>query len=268
MQTVTRRGITSWSPVRVYLRDWAFFSRMWWSVMLGSIIQPLLFLLGVGLGVGELVDSGPEAANVLGDTSYFAFYATALFATSAMFVLSQEAMWGTMDGFQWSNAYVAMIATPLTATDVAFGKALHFAMRALFTGAGVAAVLALFDDTRRLGLLLAPFGSVLTGLAFGLPIAAWTGSRTTDTSFPAILRFGVIPMFLFGGAFYPIEQLPDWLQPVAWLTPLWHGVELCRGLVLGGLSVGNFALHVSVLLGFCIAGLFAMAKTFEARLRA
>lgn len=268
MRNGMQRRLTSWAPVRVYLRDWTFFRRMWWSVMLGSIIQPLLFLLGVGLGIGELVDNGPAAANVLGDTSYFAFYATALFATSAMFVLSQEAMWGTLDGFQWSSAHVAMISTPLTPTDVAIGKALHYAMRALFTGVGVALVLALFDDTRRVGLLLAPFGSVLTGLAFGLPIAAWTGSRTTDASFPAILRFGVIPMFLFGGAFYPITQLPGWLQSVAWITPLWHGVELCRAMVLGGTSPAQMAMHLGVLLAFCSLGLFAMTKTFAARLRA
>ena len=77
-------------PSRVYLRDWIYFKRMWWSVLIGSIVQPLMFLLGVGLGVGELVDRGPEAANVLGDTSYFAFYATALLATTSMFVLHRN----------------------------------------------------------------------------------------------------------------------------------------------------------------------------------
>ena len=79
-------------------------------------------LLGVGLGVGELVDRGPEAANVLGDTSYFAFYATALLATTSMFVLAQESLWPTVDGFTWSNAHQAMISTPLNATDIVFGK--------------------------------------------------------------------------------------------------------------------------------------------------
>ena len=80
-----------------------------------------------------------------------------------------------------------------------------------------------------------PF-AVLTGLAFALPISAWSSTPGTRTSFPAIMRFVIIPMFLFGGAFYPVEQLPDWLQPVAYVTPLWHGVELCRGAVLGTLG--------------------------------
>ena len=74
-------------------------------------------------------------------------------------------------------------------------------------------------------------------------------------------------MFLFGGAFYPIEQLPTWLQPVAWCTPLWHGVELCRGLVLGGLSLGAGLGHFAVLLAFFAAGILAASVTFERRLR-
>ena len=75
-------------------------------------------------------------------------------------------------------------------------------------------------------------------------------------------------MFLFGGAFYPITQLPGWLQSVAWITPLWHGVELCRAMVLGGTSPAQMAMHLGVLLAFCSLGLFAMTKTFAARLRA
>jgi lipooligosaccharide transport system permease protein len=259
--------ISRWGPVRVYLRDWTYFKRMWRSVAVGSIIQPLMFLLGVGLGVGELVDSGPESANLLGDTPYFAFYATALLATTSMFVVAQEALWPTMDGFTWSNAHQAMISTPLNATDIVLGKTIHYAVRAIVTSGGVAAVLALFDDTRSLGLVPAVFVGMLTGLAIALPIAAWTATRTTDSSFPAILRFGIIPMFLFGGAFYPIEQLPGWLQPVAWFTPLWHGIELCRGLVLGGLGAGSAVGHAAVLFAFLGGGLAAARITFDRRLR-
>ena len=260
-------ALTAWGPVRVYQRDWIYFKRTWWSVAVGSIIQPLMFLLGVGLGVGELVDTGPQAGDLLGDTSYFAFYATALLATTSMFVVAQEALWPTMDGFTWSNAHQAMISTPLNATDIVLGKTIHYAVRALVTSGGVAAVLLLFDETRSLGLVPAVFIGVLTGLAFALPIAAWTATRTTDSSFPAILRFGIIPMFLFGGAFYPIEQLPGWLQPVAWFTPLWHGIELCRGLVLGGLAVGPAVGHVAVLLLFVGGGLAVARVTFDRRLR-
>jgi len=80
------------------------------------------------------------------------------------------------------------------------------------------------------------------------------------------MRFGITPMFLFGGAFYPIDQLPDWLQPVAWITPLWHGVELSRGAVLGGLGFSMALVHVGALLVFVVVGLLWANRTFTRRL--
>lgn len=253
--------------LRVVERDLVFFRRIWKAVVLSSVIQPLMFLLGVGLGVGSLVDRGPAAGDVLGDVSYFAFYATAIIATATMFVAGQEALWPTMDGFMWSNAYRAMLSTPIVSRDVVFGQLLRFALRSAITSSGVAVVLLAFDDTRSWGLVLAVPGGVLTGLAFAMPFAAWTATRDSDISFPAILRFIVIPMFLFGGAFYPITQLPAALQPVAWFTPLWHGVELCRGAVLGGLGLLDVALHVGVLGLYIAAGTAACLVTFDRRLR-
>jgi lipooligosaccharide transport system permease protein len=253
--------------VRVFGRDRAFFRRIWRSYAVGSFVQPLLYLLGVGIGVGSLVDDGPAAADLLGDTSYFAFYASALLATTVMFTASQEALWPTLDGFLWSNAYRAMVATELEPGDVVRGLVLNHAMKASFGAGGVAVILAVFDETRTPGLVPAVVAAVLVALAFAMPLSAWTASRTTDASFPAILRFGVIPMFLFGGAFYPIDLLPDALEPVAWVTPLWHGVELCRGLVLGDLVLGTAALHTGVLAAFAGVGYLACLRTFDRRLR-
>ncbi len=253
--------------IRVVERDLVFFRRVWKAVVLSSVVQPLMFLLGVGLGVGSLVDDGPGAADVLGDTSYFAFYATAIIATATMFVASQEALWPTMDGFMWSNAYRAMLSTPIVSRDIVFGQLLRFALRSAITSAGVAAVLVFFNSTRSWGLVLAVAAGVLTGLAFAMPLAAWTSTRESDISFAAILRFVVIPMFLFGGAFYPITQLPGALQPVAWFTPLWHGIELCRGSVLGGLSAIDVMLHVGVLALYITAGTAVCSRTFDRRLR-
>ena len=78
--------------------------------------------------------------------------------------------------------------------------------------------------------VLAPLAALLCGLAFNAPIAAFSASLEggDDGWFPALNRFVLIPMFLFAGTFFPVSQLPDWLEPVAWVTPLWHGVELCR----------------------------------------
>ncbi|MEM1332311.1 MAG: ABC transporter permease [Actinomycetota bacterium] len=253
------------APIRVYQRDWALFRAVRVSVVLASVVQPLMFLLGVGLGIGELVDGG-SGVDALDGQPYFAFYSSALLATTAMFVLGGEALWPTLDGFLWSKANSAMISTPLTPTDVMLGKALHYLVRATIAVSGTAVVLVLFDDTRTWGLLPGVGAGVLCGLAFAMPLAALTATQEQDNLFPAILRFGITPMFLFAGVFYPIDQLPGWVQPVAWVTPLWHGVELARGAVLGGLDASMAVVHVGALLVFVIGGLIVASRTFARRL--
>ena len=254
------------AALRVANRDFVIYRRIWRENVIGAFVQPILFLLGVGLGIGSLVDDGANSAELLDGVSYFAFYASALLATTAMFNAGQEALWPTADGFQWSNAYRAVMATPLTPRDLAGGFAVRFAGRTLVTAVGVGAVLALFDDTRGWGILPAIPVAILCGLAFAMPIATWTASRTGDSSFPAIVRFVLTPMFLFGGAFYPIEQLPTAGQVVAWITPLWHAIELCRGLILGGLEGGD-VVHLAVLLAYAVGGYVACARVLEWRLR-
>jgi lipooligosaccharide transport system permease protein len=250
----------------VYLRDWTYFGFVWRTVIFGSLIQPLMYLLGVGLGIGELVDAGP-GADTLDGVSYFAFYATALIATAPMFVAGQEALWPTMDGFSWSEAHQAMIATPLSSRDVAIGKGLYFGLRGLLSSVGVALVLACFDDTRSWGLIAAVPVGALTGLCFAMPFAAWVATRRSDVSFPVLMRFGIIPMFLFGGAFYPVDQLPPSIEFAARLTPIFHGIELCRGLVLGGLDLATGLLHLGVLILVIAVSTAIATVTFDRRLR-
>ena len=85
-------------------------------------------------------------------------------------------------------------------------------------------------------------------------------------AFAVLTRFVITPLFLFGGVFYPVSQLPAWLRPVAYATPLYHGVELCRGAVLGTLGVAAAVVHVSVLVAFWLAGFLACRVTFARRL--
>jgi len=255
------------AAVRITELELLLYRRIWRENVIGAFVQPFLYLVGVGVGVGSLIDDGGDRAAILGETSYFAFYATALLATTAMFNTSQEALWPTMDGFRWSNAFRGMIGTPLEPRDLATAFLLTFGGRALVTSGGVACVLALFPSTRSLGLFGAVPAAVLCGLAFAMPIAAWTGSRDVDNTFPAILRFVVMPMFLFGGAFYPVEQLPRALEVIAWFTPLWHAIELCRELVLGGVDTGSAVGHVSVLVSYIAAGWLACTIVFDRRLR-
>jgi lipooligosaccharide transport system permease protein len=239
---------------------------IWKSNVLGAFVQPFLYLLGMGLGVGALVDRGADSERLLGGLTYFQFLAPGLLATTAMMIATSEAMWPVVGGFKWMRGFHAQAATPLSPGQVADGVALWHVTKAAISVTGVAAVLALFDGTRSFGLLLAvPFGT-LTGAAFAAPMTAWSATRETDNSFPAINRFIIMPLFLFGGAFYPISELPDWLQPIAKITPLWHGVELCRGAVHGRLQLGSTAVHVVYLGVLAAAGWLVARRSFAARL--
>jgi lipooligosaccharide transport system permease protein len=112
------------------------------------------------------------------------------------------------------------------------------------------------------GVLALP-AAVLTGLAFGTPMTAYAVTRESDQGFSAIFRFVVIPMFLFSGTFFPVTQLPVVLEWLAYLTPLWHGVALCRGLSLGTIGVWAALGHTAVLVGVAIAGLLVSFRAYQ-----
>jgi lipooligosaccharide transport system permease protein len=101
---------------------------------------------------------------------------------------------------------------------------------------------------------LAPLAALLCGLAFGALLTAVTSAVGNDEWLPAIFRFGLVPLFLFSGTFFPVEQLPDWLEPLAWATPLWHGVELCRDLATGEVEAVATIVHVTYLVVVTVLG--------------
>jgi lipooligosaccharide transport system permease protein len=258
--------MNSTAPLRVVELRFLSFRRLWRGTVLISFLQPILFLLGMGVGVGALVNQNSSSADLLGGVEYIAFLAPGLLATSAMITAANESMWPVMDSFRWNRAYEAMVTAPLAVRDVVRGEILWWTLRLLLTSSAIAVVLAVVPATRSWGLIPAVPSAVLCGLAFGVPIAAWSASRETDQSFPAINRFVITPLFLFGGAFYPIDQLPDAIQPVAWFTPLWHGVELCRGFALSTIDLGEVAMHTAALLVFVIGGVVACHRTYSQRL--
>lgn len=256
------------ATIRVWESHFTLYRTVWRSNVMGALLQPFLYLLGMGVGVGALVDRGDSAERLLDGLSYFQFLAPGLLATTGMMISAQESLWPVMGGFRWQRSYHAQAASPLSPGEITGGLALWQATRALISVGGVAAVLALFTETRSSGLLLAvPFGA-LTGVAFAAPLTAWSATRERDTSFPSVMRFVIMPLFLFGGAFYPVSQLPDWMEPVAKITPLWHGVELCRGAVHHRLGVNDAIGHCAFLSLFAIVGWFVSRRAFATRLAA
>jgi lipooligosaccharide transport system permease protein len=147
-----------------------------------------------------------------------------------------------------------MYATPITPRDVALGNILWFGARLLLISSVFTIVIVLFGAAISPMVVFAIPVAVLTGLAFAAPIAAFSATQRTPDRFAAIFRFGITPLFLFSGTFYPVESLPAFVQPLAWLTPLYHGVVLARGL------------HLAVLIGFIVVGTLLTIRTVSAKL--
>jgi lipooligosaccharide transport system permease protein len=241
--------------------------RAWRTAVALSLTQPIIFLLGMGLGVGSLVDGRNDAAASLGGLSYLQYLAPALLATAAMTAGSFEATYPVLDGFKWRRTFDAVAVTPIAPRSVVNGLFLWWTTRIVIGSVGVGAALVIIPSTRGWGVPVAMAMSVPVGLAFAAPLAAWTATREDETSFPPIQRFIITPLFLFGGAFYPIESLPLALRPIAWVTPLSHGVQLCRDLTVGPLTLGTTLVHIAVVLAWVAAGYLACQIAFARRIQ-
>ena len=226
-------------------------------------MTPVLYLLAFGFGLGELVDRTTDLPEGI---SYLEFVAPGLLAATAMQIASFEASWPVLSAIKWSRQYHAMLATPLRIGDVLLGHQAFIAFRMLMTAVVYLAAIAAFGAVNSpLGILAVPV-TVLVGIAFAAPIAAWGAYTETDASFVAIFRFLIVPMFLFSGTFFPIERLPGILEVVAYATPLWHGVDLCRQLTLGDVDPASATLHLGYLLAFTALGLAAAYWSYRRRL--
>jgi lipooligosaccharide transport system permease protein len=263
---VTRGQVpSSWSLAVRQLRFWLTnYRRTWRGTIYTSVLNPVLFLGAMGLGLGALVDKHGTAR--LGSVGYLAFLAPGLLASAAMETGVGESTYPVYGSVKWNKTYQAAVASPLRPADIFHGHVLFVTMRLAMNSAIFLAVAAAFGAIRSPWMIAALPVAVLTGLAFVTPIEAWAVTRTKDGSFAMIFRFIMIPLFLFSGTFFPITQLPGWLQPVAYLTPLWHGVSLCRSLNLGTADLGQALIDVAYLVAVAAAGLLAGNRTYRRRL--
>jgi len=254
------------SSVTLAFRPLEFFltqyRRMWRGNVVTSVVSPVVYLLALGVGLGVFVD---RSANLPSGVSYLEFVAPGLMAATAMQISSFEASWPVLSAIKWDRQYHAMLATPLRVRDVMLGHQAYFAFRLFLTATIYLIIITAFGAIESpLGVLAVPV-TVLVGLSFSAPIAAWAAHAQNEVSFVAIFRFVILPMFLFSGTFFPISSLPTPLEVLAWFTPLWHGVTLCRDLTLGTVSWGDLG-HLAYLVGFVTVGLLLARMTYRKRL--
>ena len=240
------------------------YKRTWKGSLISSFLLPMLYLAAMGIGLGSFVDSNGTGA--LGGVSYLQFIAPGLLAATALQIAVGEATYPVMSGLKWQKFYYSMVATPLRPADVVFGQLGFIAFRVFSACTVFLVVITLFGGLKTpLGVLGLPV-ALLVGLAVAAPVAAYATILENDSGFAMIFRFGVVPAFLFSGAFFPVSQLPDWIEWLAYVSPLWHGVDLARNLSLGTVNPWLAVVNVVYLLAWFLVGTWLAVRGFTRKL--
>lgn len=237
------------------------------SIFFVSFGNPLIYLLAIGVGVGALVDANTGGAGVNG-VSYLQFLAPALLATAAIQAGLDETMFPTLEGFVWNKSFEGMHSTQLTSSQMVDGIMLAALVRALFTSGSYLVVLWFFGAITLESIPTLFLIANLAGMSFGAVMLASTSFiKDDDGYFAVIFRFVVNPMFLFSGTFYPLEQMPVFLQWIGWISPLWHSTNFSRAVSFGlEVPLWLMVVHISYLVMLLIVGLVIGKWQFERRL--
>jgi lipooligosaccharide transport system permease protein len=252
------------TALRVVEAHARYYRRTWRGSVISSFAVPLFTLVAMGTGLGRLVN---DSGGVAGGT-FIAFLAPGLLAATAMTTAAGEASYPVVAGIRWTKSFHAALATPVSVSDLVYGLFGWMGIRLLFNLVIYAAIMAAVGAATWGAAMMAVLPAVLTGLAFGAPITAWVSTLESDTSLSSLFRFGIMPLFLFSGTFFPIEQLPDFLEPVAFLSPLFHGVELTRA--AAGVAGSPFLLwwiHAGVLVALVVGGTIAAVRNLGVAMR-
>ena len=240
-----------------------------WTMVTTAIGGPLVYLFALGIGLSTLIDQGTEANAALG-VSFLLFVAPGLLASSAMMVMAEEMTFTVYGGFKWNPVYVGMISAPITGRQIAWGHSLAAGLRMLATVVIYYLILLAFGAATTPYSWLMILTSALTGAAIGIWLMCFAASIKNDTGhLTMVMRFVITPMFLFSGTFFPLTQLPVYLQWIGWISPLWHGNELGRVLSFGYEEPFWLTIvHLVVLFGLLIVGLIVSGRIYERRLGA
>jgi lipooligosaccharide transport system permease protein len=252
--------------LRVVEREALVYRRLWRGSVFSHFVAPTLYLAAMGVGLGGLVDARNQLTE---GTTYAQFVAPGLLAATVMQSLVAESLWPVMGGIKWIRNFHAMAATSMTATDIFTGLLVWNALRVMISSAIFLAVALAFGALASPWAVLAIPAVVLCGISFAALVSAFTATQESDERFVLLMRIGVLPLFMFSGTFFPITQLPAWLQGLAWISPLWHGIELCRAATTGiapSGGAGVLVAHVLALVAFVAVGWLWGTRGFQNRL--
>ncbi|MEV6930553.1 ABC transporter permease [Dactylosporangium sp. NPDC051485] len=204
--------------------------RYTWAMLAAEVLEPVLYLLSIGVGVGALVGSVPGLDDP--GITYAQFVAPALLATAAMNGAMNETSFGAFFKLRFERTYDTMVTTPLTVRDIALGETAWALLRGAFASGGFLAIVAVLGYARSPWILLAVPGAAVVGFAFaaaGLAVATFL-RNTHDFQ---LIQLVMLPMFLFATTFFPVSVYPRPVQVFVECLPLYHAIQLLREPALG-----------------------------------
>ncbi|MEO3930180.1 ABC transporter permease [Micromonosporaceae bacterium B7E4] len=235
------------------------YRRLWRATVFSFFVVPTLFLVSIGMGVGAYVGE-------FDGIRYTHWILPGLMAMLAFQIGVSESTYGILAEFEWSGAFVTMRNTTVRIRDMVASWLLYVLFVLALAMTAFLVVSLLFGALRSGWTILAPPICGLVTLSVAAPTIAFSAHVRSDSYFPMLFRFAVVPATLFSGVFFPVEQMPAVVRPLAYVSPLWHGVELNRAAILGIPTAWPAALHVVVPLAWLALGWVAAQATFRRRL--
>ncbi|PZU45218.1 MAG: ABC transporter [Arsenicicoccus sp.] len=234
-------------------------------IALYAVLQPLLYMVALGVGLGTLVDRGTGPVD---GVDYLTFVAPALLVSTVVMSVTAEMTYPVMSGFKWNRLYYGPAASPLQPAQIAIGHLLAVVLRFVLQGAAFWIIMVLFGAAPSgWSWLVVPVG-VLTATAFGTPLQAYASTLEDEGfEFAFIQRFVVMPMFLFAGTFFPLSAMPIWLHWIGWISPVWHGTQLARVASYGAdVPPLLIVVHLAFLLACTVGGIIWATRSYTRRL--
>jgi lipooligosaccharide transport system permease protein len=243
-------GIPGWPTLKLVERNALAYRRVWY-VFVAGFLEPVLYLLSIGIGVGALVGEVPLGGGR--SVPYETFVAPGMLAASAMNGAVFDVTFNFFVKYKYAKTYDAVLATPLGVRHVALGETTWALLRGAIYAAAFLVTMVLLGLVESWWAVLALPAAVLIGYAFaGAGLAATTWMRSfIDFDYVTLV---VMPMFLFSGTFFPLERYPEALRWLVRATPLYQGVALERALILGDVGWGALG-HAAYLVVLGTVGL-------------
>ena len=248
----------AWTALAVWRRNFLVWRKLFGPSLLFNFGEPLLYLLGLGYGLGRFI------GEVEGMT-YIAFLATGLLASSSMNTSTFEGLYSVYTRMVPQQTYDGMLATPVDVDDIVLGEMLWCATKGLISSTAILLVAMGLGALHGWQAWLCLPAFFLTGLCFAGPALLMSAVSRSYDFFAYYVTLIITPMYIFGGVFYPVTNLPAVAQSLVGMLPLTHAVALIRPLAAGRMPA-EFALHVAVLSAYAVSGFYLAVVLIRRRL--